>query len=104
MPPHFGEQLKSAHLRQNQVENYEVGQGSRHLGTGLSTIGSRAHDIPMLGQHFSDKLARRRIILDYKDWSVSANLSAKIQAAFHGGQQGRLLDGLDNVFIRAKQR
>src|ERR1700680_107683 len=79
MAPPFSEQLESAHLREHEIENYEFGQGSRHLGTGLRAVGRRAHDITMLGQHFGDELARGRIILDYQDRAPSSNLPMTIQ-------------------------
>src|SRR2546427_2317030 len=33
--PPFGQQLQSAHLRQQQVQNHQFGQGSGNLSTGL---------------------------------------------------------------------
>ena len=41
----LGEQLESAHLRQNQVKDYEFGQVGCNLGARLCAIGSSADSV-----------------------------------------------------------
>ena len=64
--PPFRQQLQAAHLRQQQVQNHQFGQGSGHLSTGLGTIGSGGHGVALLGEQFGDDFAGGRVVFHDK--------------------------------------
>jgi hypothetical protein len=95
----FGDQLKSIHFRQDQVENYKFRQGGLHIQSRLCAIRRGRYRVPILRQYLCNKFARRHVILNDKDGTTSLSLPTMVQAALNRCQQNHPVDRLYDVFV-----